>query len=127
MAPLPAWPRRAATASSQSSRTCRPRSCGRELGGRNDPKARSIRKKQREFAAGIENMLENAMEAGDFRSVLPTRLVVMAILGMSNWSHRWIKGESYDAEAIAAVSCDLLFHGLAPSSASPYGTEGPRP
>lgn len=86
-----------------------------ELGGRNDPKAQAIRKKQREFSTGLEQMLADAMETNDFRSVLPARLVVLAILGMCNWSHRWIKHEAWDAGKIATVLSDLLYRGLAPT------------
>lgn len=87
-----------------------------ELGGRDDPEAKAIRKKQRQFGDGIERMLAQAMESGDFRSVLPTRIVVLAILGMSNWSHRWIKSEEYGAQDIADVFSDLLFRGLDPTT-----------
>lgn len=86
-----------------------------ELGGRKDAKAQAIRKKQRQFSSGLEHMLTDAMESDDFRSVLPVRLVVLAILGMCNWSHRWIKQEPWDATKIAAVLSDLLYRGLAPA------------
>lgn len=86
-----------------------------ELSGRNDPKARAIRKKQREFASGIEQMLTEGMESKELRSVVPPRAVVLAILGMCNWSYRWIKNEPWAAEDISAVFSDLLYSGLDPS------------
>lgn len=89
-----------------------------ELGSRNDPKAQAIRKKQRQFSTGLEQMLTDAMESNDFRSVLPARLVVLAILGMCNWSYRWIKHEPWAADKIAGVLSDLLYQGLVPTKPS---------
>lgn len=50
---------------------------------------RDIQKNAHEYGEVMVGLIEEGMSAGEFRSDLDPRLVMLGIIGMLNWSHRW--------------------------------------
>lgn len=72
-----------------------------------------IRKKREEFRMIIENVITAGKEQGEFREEIEIDIIVMAILGMVNWIHKWYdeKGEKSISE-IADVFNDFILHAV---------------
>lgn len=74
---------------------------------------RIIRKKREEFRMIIEHVIRAGKEQGEFREEIEVDIVVMAILGMVNWIHKWYdeEGEKSISE-IADVFNDFILHAV---------------
>ena len=71
-----------------------------------------VRRKGR-YDRTIAGIVQRAARAGEIRAAEP-RLLVLALLGMSNWVYRWYRpgrGRAWDADTIAAAFIDLLERG----------------
>lgn len=69
--------------------------------------------KRDRFKENVQEIIEKGMEAGQFRSDLPSDIVTLGILGMTNWSYFWFQtdGEKSDRE-VAAIFCKMLMKGI---------------
>ncbi|PNE08579.1 TetR/AcrR family transcriptional regulator [Priestia megaterium] len=69
--------------------------------------------KRDRFKANVPEIIEKGMEAGQFRSDLPSDIVTLGILGMTNWSYFWFQpdGEKTDRE-VAAIFYKMLMKGI---------------
>lgn len=74
-----------------------------------DPRRRSINQRLRQFGTRFQDLLEEGIATGVFRP-LDVRLTSNAILGMLNWSHRWIQGE--DTTHVVDALLDFIERGL---------------
>jgi TetR/AcrR family transcriptional regulator, cholesterol catabolism regulator len=70
-------------------------------------KAGGLQRSLRELTHRLEAFIEAGVEAGQFRSVDP-RLTALAILGMLNSAHRWLRQERRPVAEVAAVFTDLV-------------------
>jgi len=71
-----------------------------------------VRRKGR-YDRTVRGIVERAARAGEIRAAEP-RLLVLALLGMSNWVYRWYhpgRGRAWDADAIAGAFIDLVERG----------------
>jgi AcrR family transcriptional regulator len=50
---------------------------------------RDIQKNARAYADLFMSIIEDGIRAGEFRADVDPRLMMLAIVGMMNWSHRW--------------------------------------
>lgn len=69
--------------------------------------------KRDRFKENVQEIIEKGMEAGQFRSDLPSGIVTLGILGMTNWSYFWFQpdGEKSDRE-VAAIFYKMLMKGI---------------
>jgi len=69
--------------------------------------------KRDRFKENVQEIIEKGMEAGQFRSDLPSDIVTLGILGMTNWSYFWFQpdGEKSDRE-VAAIFYKMLMKGI---------------
>jgi AcrR family transcriptional regulator len=68
---------------------------------------------RRHYERLLESIVIEGIKAGQFREVDP-RLITYALLGMTNWVHRWYNPKGrLSAEAIGAIFSDVLLHGIA--------------
>ncbi len=69
--------------------------------------------KRDRFKENVQEIIEKGMEAGQFRSDLPSDIVTLGILGMTNWSYFWFQpdGEKTDRE-VAAIFYKMLMKGI---------------
>jgi AcrR family transcriptional regulator len=59
------------------------------------------------------SIIAEGMHSGEFRADLDPRLVMLATVGMMNWSHRWYTPESaHGLEEIGAQFAELVLGGL---------------
>ncbi|MCF3942330.1 TetR/AcrR family transcriptional regulator [Oceanobacillus alkalisoli] len=72
-----------------------------------------VRKKRNEFKTIIQDVIEEGVITGDFRSDLSVEITTMAILGMVNWTYKWYQrnGEKR-IEEIADIYTDLILHAV---------------
>lgn len=75
------------------------------------PGTAAIRKRQREYDRRVQEIVQAGVDDGSFRP-LPVRLVVLALIGMCEWSYRWLAKESRNAEEVAEVFADIFLEGL---------------
>ena len=71
-----------------------------------------VRRKAR-YDRTVRGIVERAAKAGEVRAAEP-RLLVLALLGMSNWVYRWYhpgRGRAWDADTIAEAFIDLVERG----------------
>ena len=69
--------------------------------------------KRDRFKENVQEIIEKGIEAGQFRSDLPSDIVTLGILGMTNWSYFWFQpdGEKSDRE-VAAIFYKMLMKGI---------------
>jgi AcrR family transcriptional regulator len=80
-----------------------------ELVSTSDPRRRAIAKRLTDYSRRLEDLIKEGIAQGVFRPVDP-QIVTNAILGMVNWSHRWIHGT--DPAKVSREFVGLLEHGL---------------
>lgn len=81
----------------------------RELSRENQDVIRTKRDRYREI---VEGLVQEGIDAGDFRPVDP-RLVTLAIFGMCNWAYQWYRIDGLLApREIGAFFAGLLFDGF---------------
>src|SRR5699024_3668064 len=72
-----------------------------------------IRKKREEFRFIIKAVIEEGKEKGEFREEIDVEIVVMAILGIVNWTHQWYNKEGHKTiEEISAIFNDFILHAI---------------
>lgn len=69
--------------------------------------------KRDRFKENVQEIIEKGIEAGEFRSDLPSDIVTLGILGMTNWSYFWFQpdGEKSDRE-VADIFYKMLMKGI---------------
>jgi AcrR family transcriptional regulator len=81
----------------------------------NDPRARVILGKERQYQAKLKTIIEDGQRSGTIRST-NAQLTTFAILGMCNWAVRWMPAGHWTPVEVAGEFSDLIRRGLAPSS-----------
>lgn len=72
-----------------------------------------IKKKRDQYRDIIFQVLQEGIDAGEFRSNLPVDITGMSILGMVNWTYKWYKVDGEKTiDEIAEIYLDLLLHSL---------------
>jgi AcrR family transcriptional regulator len=76
---------------------------------------RDIQKNARAYGDLFMSIIEDGQKAGEFRADVDARLMMLAIVGMMNWSHRWFvpggpKTLPEIGEQFAKVALDGLRH-----------------
>jgi hypothetical protein len=65
------------------------------------------------YEAGIESIIRDGLAAGEFRADLDARLVMFAILGAVNWTHRWFSpGGRLTGAEVGQSFADLFLNGV---------------
>ncbi|TYR78604.1 TetR/AcrR family transcriptional regulator [Priestia megaterium] len=69
--------------------------------------------KRDRFKENVQQVVEEGMRNGQFRSDLPPDIVTLGILGVTNWSYFWFQpnGEKSDRE-VAAIFYEMLINGI---------------
>jgi AcrR family transcriptional regulator len=81
----------------------------RNLAPRRLEEVLAVRKHYEQVLATI---LEDGIASGDFRPV-NTRMAVLGLLGMLNWTHQWFSPDGqFSSREIATMLVDLALHGL---------------
>jgi AcrR family transcriptional regulator len=85
----------------------------REMRHLSEKHLEQIVSKRDRFKENIQQLVEEGMEAGQFRADLPSDIVTLGILGMANWSYFWFKpdGEKSDRE-VANIFYEMLVKGI---------------
>jgi Tetracyclin repressor-like, C-terminal domain len=73
------------------------------------PQPRGQLRRLADYGGRLEDLIKEGIAQGVFRPVDP-QIVTNAILGMVNWSHRWIHGA--DPAKVSREFVGLLEHGL---------------
>lgn len=72
-----------------------------------------IRKKREEFRLTIQRVIEDGKQQGEFRPEIEVEIVVMAILGMVNWIHKWYDEDGPKTiDQIADIFNDFILRGV---------------
>ncbi|WP_182481417.1 TetR/AcrR family transcriptional regulator [Nocardioides immobilis] len=85
------------------------------IAGRSTEWAEELVGKTHEFERLAFDLVSAGIQAGEFRSDLPTGLVTNGLFGMMNWTHRWfVPGHSkHDAAEIAGTFLSIFLDGMA--------------
>jgi AcrR family transcriptional regulator len=77
------------------------------------PEAKPIVDNADAYGKALLAIVEEGVETGSFRSDLDARLVMLGILGMHNWIHRWyVPGGRNSLEQIGDVFATMVLSGL---------------
>ncbi len=72
-----------------------------------------IKEKRDQFKQEIFRVLEEGIQAGEFRSELPVEIAGMSILGIVNWTYMWYqKNGSKSIDEIADIFTDFILHAV---------------
>lgn len=67
----------------------------------------------REIQADVGGVIERGIRDGDLRPGMPVELIVNAMLGMLNWTHRWyLPGGRHTSDEVARTFVAILLDGL---------------
>jgi AcrR family transcriptional regulator len=67
----------------------------------------------RDIQADVGKVIEHGIRVGDIRHDVPSELIVNAILGMLNWTHRWYRpGGRHASDEVAGTFVAILLEGL---------------
>jgi AcrR family transcriptional regulator len=80
-----------------------------------DVRAEQFRERRREYERRVEAVLQDGIDAGEFRDVDP-RLTALAWLGMHNYTYLWLKSSgTLSARDVAKPFADIFIRGIAAS------------
>ena len=72
-----------------------------------------IRKNAEGYGDLLASIIADGMQRGAFRSDLDPRLMMLAVVGMMNWSHRWYEpGSAHSLSEIGEQFAELVLGGL---------------
>ena len=72
-----------------------------------------IKQKRDKYKEKMFRIVQEGIDAGEFRSELPVPIMSMAIFGMINWTYKWYKAEGvYSVDEIANIYADLVLHSM---------------
>jgi AcrR family transcriptional regulator len=75
------------------------------------------------YEAAIERITRDGVESGEFRADLDARLVMFAVLGAVNWTHRWfVPGGRLTGAEVGQAFADLFLNGVLASPPPASGT-----
>ena len=78
-----------------------------------DPRVKELRQVWEEYGACWEELIQQGVAEGAFRSDLDSKIASFGILGMLNWMSRWYRaGQSASIEEIAETFFKLVTSGL---------------
>ncbi len=79
------------------------------------PEAKPIVANADAYGKTLLSIVQEGVDSGAFRSDLDARLVMLGILGMHNWIHRWyVPGGRNSLNEIGEVFAELVLSGLRP-------------
>ncbi|WP_263399794.1 hypothetical protein [Saccharopolyspora pogona] len=78
------------------------------------PWARDMVRKTRRFESIVTEVITKGVRDGEFREDLSPQVVVKALFGMVNWTHRWFKPgvRGHRADQVIETFSALLYDGL---------------
>lgn len=69
----------------------------------------AIKYKRDRYKENMFKIVQEGIDAGEFRPELPVPIMSMAIFGMTNWTYKWYKSTGkYSIEEIAEIYADLV-------------------
>ncbi|AEP00228.1 TetR/AcrR family transcriptional regulator [Heyndrickxia coagulans] len=85
----------------------------REIKNLSGEKLELILQKREAFRLGVEKLIREGIEIGEFAGHLDANLTSFAILGMVNWSYQWFQPEGRKSAAeVAELFMDIVLHGI---------------
>ncbi len=79
------------------------------------PFAREITLRKKKYERYFEQIIEEGIQAGIFKSDLPAKIVVFGLLGMCNSLSQWYKPDGkFSSQQVAAVFVKMVENGLMP-------------
>ncbi|MGE4303667.1 MAG: TetR/AcrR family transcriptional regulator [Novosphingobium sp.] len=77
--------------------------------------AKEMMKKTRQFEQILLGFIHSAIEDGDLRGDMPSRLAENAMFGMLNWTHRWfVPGKGMSGRQVAQAFWSIFTNGMHP-------------
>ncbi|HEY1970730.1 MAG TPA: TetR/AcrR family transcriptional regulator [Pseudonocardia sp.] len=85
----------------------------RRLAESDSPEHRELRELGRRYEASVARIAEDGVRSGEFRAEIDPKMLMFAVLGALNWTHRWYQpdGRLSGAEIGRAFS-DILVRGV---------------
>ncbi|WP_078408945.1 TetR/AcrR family transcriptional regulator [Priestia abyssalis] len=73
----------------------------------------TISRKRDQYRNMIFEIIQDGIQAGEFRPNLPVPIIGMSIFGMVNWTYKWYKPNGqYSSEEIASVYADFTLNSI---------------
>ncbi|MGO4888528.1 TetR/AcrR family transcriptional regulator [Anaerobacillus sp. MEB173] len=72
-----------------------------------------IKHKRDRYKEMMFRIVQEGIDAGEFRPEVPVPIMSMAIFGMINWTYKWYKANGlYSVDEIANIYADLVLHSI---------------
>ncbi|EIT86736.1 TetR family transcriptional regulator [Fictibacillus macauensis ZFHKF-1] len=85
----------------------------RELSHLNEERLALILPKREAFRENIEQLLQQGIDAKEFRADLDIAIVTFGILGMGNWSYQWYRPDGrLSQHEVAHHFANMILHGI---------------
>lgn len=78
-----------------------------------DPAFGEVFQKRKEFEDTVVDVLDRRVQQGDYRDLGSTRVLALALIGMSAWAMNWLDG-SPSIDEVSQVFFELTYRGLKP-------------
>lgn len=94
----------------------------RQVAPTGSPWAREMKALDRQYTAAFTDLVQQGIDDGSIKSVVPAQATAYGIIGMVSWTHRWYRPRGrLSAEQIGDAYADIVLGGLVPNG------RGPRP
>ncbi|ULT59162.1 TetR/AcrR family transcriptional regulator [Neobacillus drentensis] len=72
-----------------------------------------IKDKRNQFRKNMQRLIEAGMQQGEFKSGLPSDILTMGILGITNWSYYWYNPDGeVSEEKIVDIFVQMILNGI---------------
>jgi len=83
----------------------------------------AVKDKRDRFELGVRQIIDRGIAAGDFVSLLNSRVIAFGIIGMSAWTYQWLKEGPLTPREIGRAYAQLVLEGLgAPTGSDTLGS-----
>ncbi|MEH7094303.1 TetR/AcrR family transcriptional regulator [Neobacillus vireti] len=85
----------------------------REMRHLSGPYLEEIKDKRNQFRKNMQKLIEDGMKQGEFKSGLPSDILTMGILGITNWSYYWYNPDGeVSEEKIVDIFVHMILNGI---------------
>lgn len=85
----------------------------RELRHLNEDNSRQVKEKRKAFRLNIEKMIQDGIDAGEFKQNLRADMVAFGVLGVTNYTYNWFNPDGdMSSKQLAYLFAEMVLHGI---------------
>ncbi|HLR11320.1 MAG TPA: TetR/AcrR family transcriptional regulator [Sporosarcina sp.] len=85
----------------------------RELRHLNEDNSQQVKEKRKAFRLNIEKIIQDGIDAGEFKPDLRADMIAFGVLGVTNYSYNWFQPDGeVTSKQLAHLFADMVLHGI---------------